>query len=88
MINKYRLNSIVVEAVQYDGTNFAEISNWLNGETVVVDHRVCLILERIDDQVMVDIGDYIVRVVEGGFAEGEFYVITPSTFEENYEMVE
>lgn len=83
---KYRKNSIVVEAIQWDGTTESkyELFNWgnrsnftpmrLKGDKVEID--------TLKGTITASIGDFIVKGVNG-----EFYLCKPSIFKETHEEV-
>lgn len=90
---KYRKKPVVVDAVQFNGDNFAEIDEELDGPNFFpVDKE-----DRTDDpEVMAEVYDelhstwvgvkqnqWIIRGVKG-----EFYPCDPEVFEATYEAVE
>lgn len=80
---KYRKKPIVIEAVQWVGTNAVEI-----GEFVTVEHEVCPIrtvlkIPTLEGVMEAAWGDYIIKGVNG-----EFYPCKPNIFEKSYESVE
>lgn len=83
---KYRKKPIVIDAVQWDGKNFNEISDFagicadFNYDT----QEGCfqLIVHTLEGNMKASIGDYIICGVNG-----EFYPCKPEIFEKTYEIV-
>ena len=79
---KYRKKPVVVEAVQYTGSNFSTIKEFADG----CDRRVAM---AFDDEVMIRTleGDMIARpgdwIIKG--VHGELYPCKPDIFAETYE---
>jgi hypothetical protein len=79
---KYRKKPVVIEAVQYDGHNFAEISAWA-GITIAEKFTGGLLIDTLEGQMRADLGDWVIKGVQG-----EFYPCKPGIFEATYEPVE
>lgn len=87
---KYRKNPVVIEAVQYDGTNEKEIELFVNktigvsGLTLDYDPKVKgYFIRTLEGRMTVSEGDYVIKGVEG-----EFYPCKPDIFEKTYTKVE
>ena len=92
---RYRKTPVVVDVVQWDGSNLSEIekflgksflgyrilsdSAWQVGKGIPVTE---IAIETIDSVAKAVNGDYIIKGVKG-----EFYPCKPDIFEANYEMV-
>ena len=94
---KYRKKPVVVEAIQWNGTNDREMFDFLtnyektndfistSGENFYIDHEKVkggLIIKTLEGEHIATIVDYIIKGVEG-----EFYPCKPDIFEKTYEMV-
>jgi hypothetical protein len=81
---KYVKKPIVIEAIQYNGTNRDEILAKLGmpsiGEDFLDDH---LYIETLEGDMKASIGDFIIKGVKG-----EFYPCKPDIFEESYDKFE
>lgn len=90
---KYRKKPAVIEAVQWDGDNLAEViqftglhpsaQKWTWEEYKQVVASEGLKVFTLNGPVMVCVGEYIIRGVQG-----EFYPCKPDIFEQTYEPVE
>ena len=87
---KYRKKPVVIEAIQFNGKNFDEISEFslgkakrritYEGNTPIETDTVDIItLEGTMNAIK---GDYIIKGVQG-----EFYPCKPDIFEQTYELV-
>ena len=77
MIKKYVKKPIEVEAVQWTGDNAKEIQEFMNIEDLAI---ATIIIKWIVDG---EIGDYIIKGVNGGF-----YSCKPDIFKKTYEVEE
>lgn len=78
----YRKIPVVIEAMQYDGTNATEVLQWITpGEALRVDGDV--VIRTLEGDMKTSVGDYVVCGVEG-----EYYPCKPAIFEQTYELVE
>lgn len=83
---KYRKKLIIVDAIQWTGGNFRQIYDFLSGNRLDYDPPVVeggLVITTAMERMNVNIGDYIIRDVEG-----VFYPCTQRIFEETYEVFE
>lgn len=79
---KFRKKPVVIEAVQWRGTNQDEMSLFLQrGVTVIGSmHSPKLVIVTLEGEMNADVGDWIIRGVAG-----EFYPCKPHIFTETYE---
>lgn len=85
---KYRKKPVVVEAIQWNGENIAEVKDFA-GEFLLCDivyqfdytTTYDLQIKTLEGNMRVHEGDYIIKGVEG-----EFYPCKPSIFEKTYEV--
>ncbi len=81
---KYRKKLIIVDAIQWTGENFRQIYDFLTGDRLDYDPPAVeggLVITTAMERMNVNIGDYIIRDVEG-----VFYPCTQRIFEETYEV--
>ena len=81
---KYRKKPIIIEAVQFDGTD--ESVDWLlpqliSGEIGRTTNK--LYIQTPEGIMTANVGDYIIKGVNG-----EFYPCSPDIFEKTYEPIE
>lgn len=84
-IKQYRKKPIVVEVIQYDGTNFDEIAEWSGGIVEyynILTKETNLEIHTLEGIMSAIKGSYIVK---GN--EGEFWAVKQSIFEATYEEV-
>lgn len=94
----YRKKPVVIDAVQWTGTNHREMFDFLTdyqctdqymsaeGKNFYIDHWKVpggLVIKTLEGEHLANIGDYIIRGVHG-----EFYPCKPDIFRETYEKVE
>lgn len=86
---KYRKKPVVIEAIQWDGTNYEEICEFVNA-SLQRDARELykgeasnLLIQTLEGTMEARIYDYIIKGVKG-----EFYPCKPDIFAETYELVE
>ncbi len=82
---KYRKKPVVIEAVQYMGTEESKIETWhfCGGKRMHVDVDGILVIETLEGPHIARVGDYIIKGVAG-----EFYPCKPWIFEQTYERAE
>lgn len=83
MVKRYVKKPIVIEAVQFNGRNSAEIHEFCGDkvrEPVGVDYLEIVTLEGI---MRASPGDYVIKGVNG-----EFYPCKPDVFKKTYEEIE
>lgn len=85
---KYRKKPVVIEAVQYNGMNSAEIAQFMG---VIIRTKTSpeegnpsgkITIETLEGDMKASIGDFIIKGVQG-----EFYPCKPDIFELTYEIV-
>ena len=80
---KYRKKPVVIEAIQYNGTDENKITLYhFMGVDCYVDENENLIIRTLEGDMKASVGDYIVKGVDG-----EFYPCKPTIFEQTYEEV-
>lgn len=77
---KFRKKPVVIEAVQYDGSNATEIAEFV-GDSYISNRRVPVI-GTLEGEMSVTSGDWVIQGVQG-----EFYPCKPDIFEATYEAV-
>lgn len=78
---KYRKKPVVIEAIQWNGRNEIDISNFIGGNLEMGDES--LFIQTLEGKMKASVGDYIIKGVHG-----EFYPCKPDIFEETYEPVQ
>lgn len=79
--HKYRKLPVVIEAIQWDGTNDEEVESFVQKALVIAEPD--LYIETLEGKMVATIGDYIIKGVKG-----EFYPCKPDIFAATYEQVE
>jgi hypothetical protein len=77
---KFRKKPVVIEAVQYDGSNASEIGVFVGD--AYVDGRRVPVIRTLEGDMSVTSGDWVIRGVQG-----EFYPCKPDIFDATYEPV-
>lgn len=83
---KYRKKPVVIDAIQYTGTNFKEILEFLGGEDErgnIDIHQNSIFIKTLEGDMQAKPKDFIIKGVKG-----EFYPVKPNVFYETYEKVE
>lgn len=83
MIKKYRKKPVVIEAIQWNGSNVFEIWNDFEDIPIRLKEEGTLLISTLEGDHIASIGDYIIKGIKG-----EFYPCKPDIFEETYEEVE
>ena len=79
---KFRKKPVVIEAIQWGGTNLEEINEFFaDGLEVNLRNRPILI-ETLEGDVTAQVGDWIIKGIRG-----EFYPCKPDIFELTYEKI-
>lgn len=78
---KYRKKPVVVDAVQWLGDNFAEITEFFGGASEHEGSKV--IVKTLEGEMTASPGDWIIKGVKG-----EFYPCKPDIFLATYEEAE
>lgn len=80
---KFRKKPVLVEAIQYDGTNEEEIIKFTNGVARrLATHTPLIKISTLEGDHQARIGDWIIKGVAG-----EFYPCKPDIFKQTYEVV-
>lgn len=91
---KYRKKPVVVEAIQWTGSNLEEIRNFVGSDLIeeyvelfdikrtLKEMLVDIAIDTLEGTMRVDYGDYIIKGVKG-----EFYPCKPDIFLATYEEV-
>lgn len=89
---KYRKKPVVVEAIQWTGSNLEEIRNFVGSDLIeewveffdikrtLNKMLVDIAIDTLEGTMRVDYGDYIIKDVHG-----DFYPCRPDIFEQTYE---
>ena len=81
---KYRIKSVVIDAIQWTGDNYAEIFEFTEGKAYLSSsHSSTLIVETLEGNIAAEKGCYIIRCVNG-----EYYPCQEGFFNKTYEPVE
>lgn len=79
---KFRKKPVVIEAIQFIGTNMAEIEMFVDCGRYGEDDTHFFI-KTLEGEMRADLNDWIIKGVNG-----EFYPCKPEIFEKTYELVE
>lgn len=83
---QYRKKPIVIKAIQFtDKTSTSDLESFMGsqGENFIYTNIGRLVIETLGGSMTAQIGDYIIKGVQG-----EFYPCKPDIFEATYEEVE
>lgn len=79
----YRKKPVVVEAIQFDGTNAVQIAEMFGWDCTGADEPAeALVIETLNGEVTAEIGEWIVKGVAG-----EPYLCRNDIFQATYESV-
>jgi hypothetical protein len=77
----FRKKPVVIEAVKWTGSNAVDMEKFASTKVeYTLDN--CLIVDTLEGTMKANIGDYIIKGVQG-----EFYPCKPDIFESTYEKV-
>lgn len=79
-VKKYRKKPVVIEAIQFDGTNSSQVKDWV-GTCFYIGNDSKLLIKTLEGEMTISKGDYVIKGVKG-----EFYPCKPDIFEESYEL--
>ena len=82
-IAKYRKKPVVIEAVQFNGRNSADIHEFCGDKVREPVGKDYLEIETLEGILIASPGDYVIKGIKG-----EFYPCKPDIFEQTYEKVE
>lgn len=75
---KYRKKPVVVEAIQFTGTNYEKIKEFIGQNTLC--STLNIVIPTLEGDMVAQKGDYIIKGIAG-----EFYPCKPDVFEQTYE---
>jgi len=84
-MKKYRKKPVIIEAVQYDGTNSDEIINWIEsygGEAGFSVYTQELLIRTLEGVMRASKGDYVIKGIHD-----EFYPCKEDIFNKTYEEI-
>jgi len=76
---KYRKKPVVIEAVQWNGSNYDEIGDFM-GHSSTMEFNGSFVIPTLEGDMYASEGDWIIKGVKG-----EFYPCKPDIFEMTYE---
>lgn len=79
-MSKYRKIPIVLDAVQWTGNNFGDLTEFMHNAYGVDGEKITI--QTLEGVMTADVGDWIIKGVKG-----EFYPCKPDIFEAIYEKV-
>lgn len=79
---KYVKKPIPIEAIQWTGSNFNEIENFMIGNHPIFDANSNIIIDTLEGKMSTSPGSYIIRGVEG-----EYYPCRKDIFEATYSPI-
>ncbi len=82
-MTQYRKKPVVIEAVQFDGTNYAEIDVLVGKPTNWDGNPDWFLIQTLEGEMTARVGDWIIKGVQG-----ELYPCKPDIFEQTYDEVE
>jgi len=77
---KYRKKPVVIEALQWNGQNKSEISEFTRG--IASFKKSLVYIKTLEGTMTAKIDDYIVKGVHG-----EFYPCKPNIFQKTYDLI-
>ena len=88
---KYKKKPVEIEAVQWDGDNWVDVSELIKDVPPMMQRVMwrnehipnCLMIRTLEGELTARPGDYIIKGVKG-----ELYPCKPDIFEQTYERVE
>jgi len=81
MIKRYRKKPVVIEAVQFDGTNEKEVIEFTNNiARRIATHTPLIVISTLEGDMNANIGDWIIKGIKN-----EFYPCKPDIFDVSYE---
>ena len=78
---KYRKKPVEVDAIQWTGDNFGELTDFMHDAYGVDGKKITI--TTLEGIMTADIGDWIIKGVKG-----EFYPCKPDIFEQTYERID
>jgi len=81
-MRKYRKKPVVIEAIKWDGNNYLQMDDFIGSNNNLYTKNKKLNIVTLEGTMTANIGDYIIKGVEG-----EFYPCKPDIFHKTYEEV-
>lgn len=82
-MSRYRKKPVVIDAMQWTGSNGADLAAFLQGALWIHPADGAPEIQTLEGNLEVAEGDYVIRGVKG-----EFYPCKPDIFEMTYEVAE
>ena len=82
-VQRYRKLPVVIEAIEYDGTNALDIISFAPGKARIQGRDKRLVLLTLEGIMKVSLDDFVIKGVQG-----EFYPCKPDIFWKTYERAE
>lgn len=79
MIGKFRKKPVVIEAIRFNGENFADVGRFMGGALHTRD-MTDVIIHTLEGEMTASPGDWIIKGVKG-----ELYPCKPDIFDQTYE---
>jgi len=80
---KFRKKPVMIDAIQYDGTNAHIVQGFMNQPTYSIRVGDPLLITTLEGTMRAEPGDFIIKGVNG-----EFYPCKPDIFKKTYELAE
>lgn len=80
---KYRKKPVIIEALQWNGHNKSEISNFVSKNEILNFEKFIISIKTLEGTMFAQVNDYIIKGVNG-----EFYPCKPDIFNKTYEQVD
>lgn len=81
-MTKYRKKPVVIEAIQWDGNNTWDVTNFMFGGINYSVSADGFFIHTLEGSMEISEGDYVIKGIKG-----EFYPCKPDVFEQTYEQV-
>ena len=79
----YRKKSVEIEAIQWLGNNYKEVSDFVGNKLVYDATNSSLFIPTLEGTMHASINDFIIKGIQG-----EFYPCKPNIFWDTYDLVE
>lgn len=83
MIKNYIKKPVIIEALQWTGSNYNEVIDFMSAQNIIEILNNNLIIRTLEGNMTASKNDYIIKGVHG-----EFYPCKPDIFLETYDMIE
>lgn len=81
-MSKFRKKPVVIEAIQWTGSNYEEIAAFMFGFVSLQREGYSLVIPTLEGDHRADAGDWIIKGVKG-----EFYPCKPNIFQLTYDPI-